>query len=147
MKKILSLLILTTFLGCGSISLYKDYGTVKGWGYKEMPPSQVTTSGATFYTIKLTDKSYSVGGYIDDPDATFYYNALWQDLGWSRVSKTKSDGFINKEGDKFTANAGSHRPKAGYLYFHLKRGVAIYFYPEKSWNAYSVTLNTPTEED
>ena len=108
----------------------KDYATIKGWGYKEMPPSQVTT-----YTIKLSDKSYSVGGYIDDPDATFYYNALWQDLGWIR------------EGDEFTANAGSHRPKRGYLYFHLKREVAIYFYPKGTFNAFKVTLNTSKEED
>ena len=134
MKKILSLLILTTFLGCGSLDLYKDYGTVKGWGYKEMPPSQVTTSGATFYTIKLTDKSYSVGGLVTDGDGTYYYNTLMQDFGWIR----KGDEF---EGYNTTSI------KRGRLYFHLKKGVAIYFYPVSTFNVFKLTLNTPTEED
>ena len=112
-----------------------NYGVVKGWGYKEMPPSQVTTSGATFYTIKLSNKSYSVGGYIDDPDSTFYYNALYQDLGW------------NKDMDGDWESYGGTRVKRGHLYFDLKRGVAIYFYPEKTFNAFKVTLDIPTEED
>ena len=113
-----------------------NYGVVKGWGYKEMPPSQVTKSGATFYTVKLSNKSYSVGGGIEDPDATFYYNALWQDLGWY----TKTNG-------NWGAPYNSHRPKDGHLYFDLKRGVAIYFYPKGTFYAFKVTLDTPTEED
>tara|TARA_X000001036_G_C19921145_1_gene497667 strand:+ start:8 stop:412 length:405 start_codon:yes stop_codon:yes gene_type:complete len=134
MKKLILLLFIPLVLGCGSLDLYKDYGTVKGWGYKEMPPSQVTTSGATFYTIKLSDKSYSVGGLVLDGDAEFYYNSLMQDLGWTR----KGDEF---EGYYTTS------VKRGRLYFHLERGVAIYFYPVSTFNVFKVTLDTPTEED
>lgn len=108
----------------------KDYGVVKGWGWKEMPPSQVTTSGDTFYTINLSDKSYSVGGMIENPDATYYYNALMQDFGWTR------------KGDEFTGLNTTY-VKRGRLYFHLKREVAIYFYPKTSFNVFRLTLDTP----
>lgn len=132
MKKLFTLLLVTTFLGCSSMYVPKDYGVVKGWGFKEMPPSQVTTNGDTFYTIKLSDKSYSVGGYIDDPDSTFYYNALMQDFGWTR------------EGDEFTGYYTTN-VKRGYLYFDLKRGVAIYFYPVSNFNVFKVTLDSAEE--
>ena len=110
------------------------YKTIKGWRYKEMPPSQVTTSGDTFYTIKLSDKSYSVGGLVKTGDGEFYYNALMQDFGWTR------------NGDKFTGYYTTD-VKRGCLYFHLKREVAIYFYPKTTYNVFRLTLNTPTEED
>lgn len=136
MKKLLALLILTTFLGCGSLDLYKDYGVVKGWGYKQMPPSQVTTSGATFYTIKLSDKSYSVGGLVTSGDGAYYYNGLMDDFGW----------YMGTDGD--WKSYGGKRTKEGNLYFHLKKGVAIYFWAEAdTYNVFKVTLNTPTEED
>jgi len=135
MKKLFTFLLLSTFLGCGSLDLYKDYGTVKGWGYKEMPPSQVTTSGDAFYTIKLSDKSYSVAGLVKDGDGEYYYNSLWQDLGWYKDIDGDWSGAYNV-----------HRPKRGHLYFHLKRGVAIYFYPQKTFNAFKVTLDSPTED-
>ena len=136
MKKILYFFLFATFLSCGSFhnAVTDNYGYISGWRYVEMPPSQVTTSGATFYTIKLSNKSYSVGGYIDDPDATFYYNALWQDLNWYR----------NIDGN-WSAPYGSHRPKDGYLYFDIKRGVAIYNYTDGS-NAFRVTLDVAEED-
>ena len=136
MKKLFTLFLLTTFLSCGSMYITKDYGSVKGWGYKEMPPSQVTASGDTFYEFKLTsDRTYSVGGGIDDPDATYYYNALYQDLGWWK-----------KVGGNWEAEYNTHRPKNGHLYFSSKRGVAVYFYPKGTFDVFKVTLNT-TEED
>ena len=139
MKKLLlisALFLLNTFLGCNSMYLPIDYGTIKGWGYKEMPPTQVTTSGFTFHTIKISsNESYSVGGYIADPDATFYYNALYQDLGWNRDTDGNWESY------------DAPRLKRGHLYFDLKRGVAIYFYPDKTFNAFKVTRNTSTEED
>ena len=143
MKKlayILIALLTINLTSCGS-SRVSDYSYIKGWAYKEIPPSQVSTSADSFYEGKLSDgKIISVGGYIDDPDSTFYYTALWQDLGWSRVSKTESDGYLNPEGDKFTANAGSHRPKRGHLYINLERGVAVYFYPDKAFNCFRVKV-------
>ena len=132
MKKLILLLFipLVTFMGCGALNYIPDnYGVVKGWGYKEMPPSQVTTSGATFYTVKLSTKSYSVGGMIGDPDSTFYYEALMQDFGWTR------------QGDEFEG-LYTTTPKRGHLYFDLKRGVAVYFYPKTSFNVFRVTLDT-----
>ena len=117
-------------MGCGSLDLYKDYGTVKGWGYKDLPPSQVTT-----YKIKLSDKSYSVGGLIPSSgDGEYYYNSLYQDLGW-----------YSKDDKTWSNNVGAHRPLSGRLYFSIKRGVAVYISNE--YSVYRLTLNTPTEED
>ena len=143
MKKlayILIALLTINLTSCGS-SRVSDYSYIKGWAYKEIPPSQVSTSADSFYEGKLSDgKIISVGGYIDDPDSTFYYTALWQDLGWSRVSKTESDGYLNPEGDKFTANAGSHRPKRGHLYINIKRNVAVYLFPVNDFSAFKVKV-------
>lgn len=134
MKKLLILFLFTTFLGCGSMYVPKDYGVVKGWGYKEMPPSQVTKSGATFYTIKLSNKSYSVGGLVTDGDGPYYYNGLMQDLGW----------YTGTDGD--WKSYGGTRTKEGNLYFHLKKGVAIYFWAEgDTYSVFKVTLDTPEE--
>ena len=113
-----------------------NYGVVKGWGYKEMPPSQVTTSGDTFYKIKLSDKSYSVGGLVTSGDGAYYYNGLMQDFGWYKGT----DG-------NWKSYSGT-RTKSGNLYFHLKKGVAIYMYADdESYRVFKVTLDSPTEED
>ena len=140
MKRFILFLLFITLYSCSSVRV-GDYSYIKGWAYKEIPPSQVSTSADSFYEGKLSDgRIISVGGYIDDPDATFYYTALWQDLGWSRVSKTESDGYLNPEGDKFTANAGSHRPKRGHLYINIERGVAVYFYTTGTFNSFKVKV-------
>ena len=134
MKKLLLLLFIPLVLGCGSLDLYKDYGTVKGWGYKEMLPSQVALNGETFYEGKLSQgKAFSVGGRIGGDDATYYYNALMQDFGWTR------------EGDEFTGYYTTSI-KRGRLYFSLKREVAIYFWPETSFSVYRLTINTKEED-
>jgi len=113
-----------------------NYGVVKGWGYKEIPPSQVTTSGATFYTVKLSTKSYSIGGKIEDPDATFYYNTLMQEFGW-----------FKKTNGNWGAEYNAERVKDGNVYFDLKRGVAVYMYPKGTFGVFKATLDIPTEED
>ena len=134
MKKLLTLLLLATFLSCGSIYMPQDYGMERGWGYKEFPPSEIYTVG-TIYEGKLSyGKTFTVGGKIDDPDATYYYNALMQDFGWTR------------KGDEFEGYSAT-TPKRGRLYINLKREVAVYFYPETSFNVFRITINTPAEEE
>lgn len=130
MKKLLALLILTTFLGCGSLDLY-NYETVKGWGYEDLPPSQVRA-----YKIKLSNKSYSIGELIPaSGDGEYYYNSLYQDLGWyEKDDKT----WVNN-------NVGAHRPLSGRLYFSIKRGVAVYI--SNKYSVYRLILNTPTEKE
>ncbi len=126
---ILIALLTINLTSCGSARV-SDYGYIKGWAYKEIPPSQVRTSPDSFYEGKLSDgKIISVGGIIDDPDSTYYYNALWQDLNWYKNTK-----------GGWSAPAGSHRPKDGHLYINIERGVAIYFYPVDTFNAFKVKV-------
>ena len=168
MKKLLFLLVFIpiaiSLTSCGSVSVtpFEKYAYIKSWAYREMPPSQVVTNGEVFFEGKLSDgKTFSIGEKIDDPDATHYYNALWQDLGWALVSKAspvpiaQTEIVINttsditnitedktiKEGNQFTAYAGTHRPKAGHIYINLKRGVAVYFYSDKTFDSFRVKVN------
>ena len=161
---ILFIPIAITLNSCGSASMiaFEKYAYIKYWAYREMPPSQVVTNGEVFYEGKLSDgKTFSIGEYIGEPDATYYYNALWQDLGWTLVSKTSpvpiaqteivvnttSDALniteekTGEEGNQFTANAGAHIPKAGHIYINLKRGIAVYFYSDKTFDSFRVKVN------
>ena len=47
----------------------------------------------------------------------------------------------SKEGNQFTAFPGTHRPKAGHIYINLKRGVAVYFYSDKTFDSFRVKVN------
>ena len=89
MKKLLLFFIpiALTINSCGPLNL-SDYPNpnVDKWIERTIPPSQVTTSGAMFFEEDLkTDiyntsfVSYSVGGYIEGEDATYWYNKLYQD--------------------------------------------------------------------
>jgi hypothetical protein len=140
MKKYLNIIFIAlltiSLTSCGSVPMtgFDKYGYTNGWIYRDIPPSQVVTNGDMFFEDKLSDgRTFSVGGYIGDPDSTYYYNSLWQDLGWYLEKGTWST---------YTG----HRPKRGHLYINIKRGVAIYFYAEKKFNAFKVTIN-PKEDN
>ena len=128
-------LLTINLTSCGS-SRVSDYSYIKGWAYKEIPPSQVSTSADSFYEGKLSDgRIISVGGYIDDPDSSYYQNSLWLDLNW----------YKNAEGG-WSAPGGSKRPKEGYLYINLKKRVSVYFYPKEGFNTFRVTLNPKSND-
>ena len=138
MKKVLYYIFIAlltiNLTSCGSVPMSNNYGYVKGWALKDIPPSQVTTSGDMFYESKLSDgRTFSVGGYIGGDDSTYYYNSLMQDLGWTR----KGDEF---EG-YYTTDV-----KRGHLYINIKRGVAVYFYPVDTFSVFKVTIN-PKEDN
>ena len=126
---ILIALLTINLTSCGSARV-SDYGYIKGWAYKEIPPSQVRTSPDSFYEGKLSDgRIISVGGYVDESDNEYYYNALFQDLGW-----------YSKDKDTWSSPAGSHRPLYGRLYINIKRGAAVYLYPKGTFNAFKVKV-------
>ena len=131
MKKFILLLVLNSFVSCGALNSANP--NADRWIERTVLPSQVRTSAEVIFKEYLKTgnyESYSVGGYIDDPDSTYYYNSLWQDLNW----------YKNTEGG-WSAPAGSKRPKEGYLYINLKKQVAVYFYPGKdTFNTFRVTL-------
>ena len=122
-------LLTINLTSCGSVRV-SDYSYLKGWAYKEIPPSQVRTSPDSFYEGKLSDgRIFSVGGYVDESDNKYYYNALYQDLGW-----------YSKDEDTWSGPAGSPRPKLGHLYINIKRGVAVYFYPKGTFDSFKVKV-------
>ena len=138
MKKLLLLLFIAlltiSLTSCGSVPMFNEYGYTKGWAFKEIPPSQVDTGREDFFEGNLSDgRTFSVGELIYGDDSAFYYNALMQDFGWTR----KGDEF---EGIYTTT------PKRGHLYIHLKREVAVYFYPVSSFNVFRTTIK-PKEDN
>ena len=97
-------------------------------------PKQSFQEGSFFVRKKI--KTYSV--FVDetiDSDTKYYYNALYQDLGW-----------YSKDEDTWSGPAGSYRPKLGYLYINIKRGVAVYLYPKGTFDCFKVKVN-PKEDN
>ena len=145
MKKLLLFFIpiALTINSCGPLNL-SDYPNpnVDKWIERTIPPSQVTTSGAMFFEEDLkTDiyntsfVSYSVGGYIEGEDATYWYNKLYQDYGWRE----------NIDGDWSQISVNSPRIQRGYLYINLNKRVAVYMYPE-GFRSFRVTLKEKTTD-
>ena len=85
-----------------------------------------------FFEGKLSDGSKFTVFYDEeiDNDGEFYYAVLMQNWGWTR------------NGDKWSAPQGSRREKRGHIYVNPKRGVAVYFYPERHFNAFKVNINS-----
>tara|TARA_B100001996_G_scaffold76917_1_gene56775 strand:- start:45 stop:479 length:435 start_codon:yes stop_codon:yes gene_type:complete len=130
MKRFILFLLFITLYSCGS-SRVNDYAYVKGWAYKEMPPSQAVTNGEVIYEGKLSNgKIFSVldDGTLNKDDRMYYYNALYQDFGWYR----------DMDGD--WESYGGTRIKRGHLYINIKRGAAVYFYPEKEFYTFKVKV-------
>ena len=145
MKKLLLLLLFIPFAftlnSCAPLNITANPNVDK-WIERTIPPSQVTTSGAMFFEEDLkTDiyntsfVSYSVGGYIQGEDATYWYNKLYQDYGW----RTNIDGGWSQ------ISIDSPRIKKGYLYINLNKRVAVYMYTE-GFRSFRVTLNEKTTE-
>ena len=138
-KKFILLLVLTSFVSCGSLKSTNP--NADKWIQRTLPPSQVNTIGAIFYKENLKGdgyntpfESFSVGGYIGE-DETYWYNILMQDLGWRK----------NIEGGWTSVGSDYTQIKRGYLYINLKKRVAIYIHPENTFNGFRVALNPKSE--
>ncbi len=114
------------FLGCAVYST----ATTNKWLEYELPPSKIKKNGSSFFEGKLSDGSMFSIFYDNeiDNDGEFYYAVLMQNWGWTR------------NGDTWSAKQGSRREKRGHIYINPKRGVAVYFYPEKHFNAFKVNI-------
>lgn len=115
------------FVGC---AVYPT-STSNKWLEYELPPSKIVKNGSTFFEGKLSNgATFSV--FYDneiDNDGEYYYALLMQNWGWTR------------NGDTWSATQGSRREKRGHIYINPKRGVAVYFYPQKQFNAFKVNIN------
>ena len=128
MKKILYFFLFATLLGCGVASNLQSSAKGSGWYPVNMKPSQVKTDGSVFYSQKVDDTEY-IEVYYDSSlyvDGTYYYNQLYSSYGWSR------------SGNIQTASAYASRPSYATLHISVKRGVAIYLYPDGEFRVFRV---------
>lgn len=135
MKNIRIIRFLTIFLA--SILLHScatTYTTVSTnkWLEYELPPSKIVKDGSVFFEGKLSDGSKFSVFYNDEigKDGEYYYAMLMQDLGWRR------------NGDTWSGPQDSRNIKRGYIYINPSRQAAVYFYPERHFNAFKVSIQT-----
>ena len=133
MKKIT--LILTIFIffiySCDSYSTYVS-STSNVWLEFELPPSRILNNGNVFFERTLSDGT-KVSVYSDSEitkDASYYQTLLWQDFGWNL-----------KDDKTWVGPAGSRKRKHGYIYVNPRRGVAVYFHPDRTYEAFKAKLN------
>ena len=130
MKKILYFFLLALFLACGSASTLLKSATTSNWYGVELRPSQVLTNGDNFYTRPLNNKENEYITVFYDTslyqDGTYYYNQLWASYGW------------NRNGDILTASQYAVKPNNSTLHISVKRGVAIYIYPDGEFRVFRV---------
>jgi len=132
MKKIRIIRFLTIFFASilmYSCAIYTTAITNK-WLEYELPPSKIVKNGSVFFEGKLSDGSMFSVFYDDeiDNDGEYYYAMLMQDWGWRR------------NGDTWSAPQGSRRAKRGHIYVNPSRRVAVYFYPERDFNSFRVSI-------
>ena len=65
-------------------------------------------------------------------DGKYYYSLLMQDFCWHR------------NGDKWSGSAYyTKRPKLGSMYLNTKHQVAIYFYPQDTYDVFKASTESP----
>ena len=131
MRKLLVLLFLPLMIGCGVTYNLKNTVNSNSWYPVELRPSQISTNGEVFYVERLNDSEY-IDIYFDDElfeDGTYYYNQLFSSYGWTRGG-----------GNIITASQFASRPSHSTLHISIKRGIAIYIYPDQEFQVFKVKL-------
>ena len=105
--------------------------TVNGdsWYPVNLRPSQITLDGSKIYSNQLSENEF-IEVYYDDllaVDGAYYYNQLYASSGWIRVS-----------GEEFIASQYATAPSRSTLYISIKRGVAIYLYPDDGFSVFMI---------
>jgi hypothetical protein len=141
MKKLLLLVFVSVFLtSCYVYESPLKYGnsnvsgTTKKWVEYEMNPSNISYNGESFFIRSLIDNStlsVSYNGKVSN-NSSYFYNLLWQDLGWYRV---------NLDGkSEWKSNGDAPRPKVSRLYVNPRRRVAVYLNYDKEPQSFLVTI-------
>ena len=127
MKKLFLLFVLVSLSSCGIAMNLDRTAKNMNWFPIDMKPSQVKDSGEVFYTADLKNGE-SLSIYFDDDvynDSNYYRNQLWESYGWTVGIDSQA-----------TASAYASAPSNSTLYISIKRGVAIYIYPEGTWQIF-----------
>jgi len=143
MKKLILLLFIPLAINlnsCGAlIETSNTYTDSDRWVGQAIPPSKVNLS----YEGKLpSGRTFSLYGIMDDDDANFYYNLVWESRGWYLNADVDSGKLIWKANTTY-----SKPPQPGRLYVNLKKRIAVYFNPDKEYRTYKVKVDNPEEID
>ena len=115
-------------MGCATTSNLRTTSTSLKWYPLDMRPSQIKRDGSIFYTTRLNNTE-GISIYRDESlndDETYYYNQLMESFGWTR------------DGDGFKGSHEAINPSRGILYVSIRRGVAVYLYPDNTFAVYKV---------
>ena len=129
MKKLLLLLFIPLLSGCGAALSIKQTVNGNGWYPVSMRPSQISLNGDGFYANELNDNEF-IEVYFDDSlviDGAYYYHQLLASYGWTPTS-----------GGKIVASQYSTLPSRSTLHISVKRGVAIYLYPDEVYDIFGL---------
>ena len=135
MKKVFVLLFAIALTGNSSCGVAANLqNTVKSnkWFGVNMKPSDVDTTGSVFYSATLKNGEM-ISVYADAElveDGGYYRNQLWESYGWTMGV-----------GQFATASSYAVKPSQSTLHISIKRGVAIYIYPDSTFQIFKVIKN------
>ena len=135
MRKMLVLLFAIALTGnssCGVASNIQKTVKSNKWFGVNMKPSDVDTTGSVFYSATLKNGEM-ISVYYDDElyeDGTYYRNQLWESYGWTMGV-----------GQFATASSYAVKPSQSTLHISIKRGVAIYIFPDSEFRIFRVSKN------
>ena len=105
--------------------------TVNGdsWYPVNLRPSQITLDGSKIYSNQISENGFIEVYYDDalDVDGEYYYNQLYESYGWTSAS-----------GGEFIGSSYSAIPSRSTLHISIKRGVAIYLYPDARFSVFGI---------
>lgn len=131
MKKLFLLLVLVSLSSCGIATSLDRSAKSWNWYPVQLRPSQVSTDGSVFYTGTLKN-GRTVSVYYDDSlyvDGKFYRNQLWEQYGWTMGTDEIA-----------TADAYAEKPSLSTLHISIKRGVALYLYPNSEFQIFRISI-------
>ena len=128
--KNLSLILLIPLLtGCAAAFSINETVNGNSWYPVSMKPSQISLDGRIIYSNQLSDNEF-IEVYYDDAlvvDGAYYYNQLYESYGWTPAS-----------GGEFIGSQYSVIPNRSTLHISIKRGVAIYLYPDDQFSVFGI---------
>lgn len=129
LKNLTLILLFPLLTGCATAFSLKQTVNGNAWYAVSMKPSQVYLDGSIIYSNQLGDNEF-IEVYYDDAlavDGSYYYNQLYESYGWTPTS-----------GGEFIGWQYSGIPSRSTLHISIKRGVAIYLYPDDQFSVFGI---------
>ena len=128
-KKWLFILLIPLLTGCAAAFSVNQTVNGNSWYPVSMKPSQISLDGRIIYSNQFTDNEL-IEVYYNETlvvDGSYYYNQLYKSYGWTPTS-----------GGEFIGSQYSAIPSRSTLHISVKRGVAIYLYPDDHFTIFGI---------